>query len=172
MTVHHSENVLHIIRSQLDSQDVLTAAYLFGSYAEGKAHALSDIDVALLFRRGMSREERLRQMLSIGAMLDDALPLSVDLVDLDEASPLLRFQVLKHGKLLLEFDRTDRCLFEMRAMQIYYDLKPYIEYQQAETVRRIREQGLGHGYKGNRSALDEARRLRQALARAADRTVG
>ncbi len=98
--------------------------------------------------------------LAIGARLETELPVPVDLIALNRASPFLCFQIIKTGKVVLEYDRTARALFQMRAMNRYYDAKPYLDYQQAELIRRIRAKGLGHGYQGDRNALTEVRKLR------------
>ena len=92
------------------------------------------------------------------------VPLAVDVVALNSAPLLLQFQVLQHGQLIVEHDRTQRCLFQMQRMSRYYDAKPYLDYVREQTIRRIQEKGLGHGYHGHRNALTEARRLRATLA--------
>ena len=160
------------IRDVLANEEGLIAVYLFGSQAEGKAHHLSDIDIAVLFDDQMSSEQLFERTLAIGSLLEQALPCTVDVIPLNRAGPLLRFQVIQKGQLLLEWDRTRRCLFHMRAMNTYYDVKPYLDYQRSEAIRRIREEGLGHGYQGHRNALTEARRLRAALARSPARASG
>lgn len=166
------ETICAKIRERLSNQDDLIAVYLFGSVAEGKAHGLSDIDVAVLFADDLSAEELFGRTLAIGGMLEQVLQRTVDLIPLNRAGPLLRFQVIQKGTLLLEKDRTQRCLFQMRAMNAYYDAKPYLDYQRGETLRRIRENGLGHGYQGHRNALAEIRKLRATLARSPARDAG
>lgn len=156
-----SETIGARIRDALINEEDLIAVYLFGSQAEDKAHYLSDVDVAVLFDDQMSAEQLFQRTLAIGSLLEQALQCTVDVIPLNRAGPLLRFQVIQKGQLLLERDRTRRCLFHMRAMNAYYDAKPYLDYQRSEAIRRIREKGLGHGYQGHRNALAEARRLRQ-----------
>lgn len=154
------------VREELAVEEDIVAVYLFGSLAQERAHTLSDVDVAVVFVRGTEGETLFRRTLEIGARLEKALQAPVDVVTLNQAPPLLCFQVIKTGQLVLERDRTERCLFHMRAMNAYYDAKPYLDYQRAETMRRIQEEGLGRGYRGNRDALAEARRLRETLAAA------
>ena len=68
--------------------------------------------------------------------------------------------------LVVERDRTQRCLFQMHAMNRYYDARRYLDMQRAATIQRIQQEGLGRGYRGNRDALTEARRLRETFAAA------
>lgn len=154
------------VREELAVEEDIVAVYLFGSLAQERAHTLSDVDVAVVFVRGTEGETLFRRTLEIGARLEKALQAPVDVVTLNQAPPLLCFQVIKTGQLVLERDRTERCLFHMRAMNAYYDAKPYLDYQRAEAMRRIQEEGLGRGYRGHRNSLAEVRRLRETLAAA------
>ena len=160
------------IRIALHNSPDLVAVYLFGSAARDQAHALSDVDVAGLFAAELSAAEVFARTLEIGAILEDALRGSVDVIALNRAPPALCFQVLKHGQLLLERDRTRRCLFVMRALGRYYDAKPYLDYQNAQLLSRVRKEGLGRGYHGHRNALAQARQLSAHLAADASSAPG
>lgn|GEM_PF-501669 len=171
-TTMNSETIGAKIQDALSNQDGLIAVYLFGSVAEGKAHRLSDVDVAVLFDDELNAEQIFQRTLAMGGLLEQVLQRAVDVVPLNRAGPLLRFQVIQKGKVLLERDRTERCLFHMRTMAAYYDAKPYLDYQRSEAIRRIREKGLGHGYQGHRNALAEVRKLRTTLARSETCSAG
>ena len=152
------------LTAYLAQQEGLVVAYLFGSLAEETDHRLSDVDVALLLPREADRATAFDIRLQVAAALEELCRRSVDVVILNDAPPLLRFQVIQRGRVLVERDHTARCLFEARAMSEYYDAKRYLDYQRAHLVRRIREEGLGAGYQGHRDALEEARRLSKRLA--------
>lgn len=160
------------VRAALQDRQDLVAVYLFGSVAQDQAHTLSDVDVAVLFRAGLSPEAIFAYTLEIGIALEEALRRPVDVIALNRASPALRFQVLKQGRLLLEHDRTERCLFVMRALNQYYDAKPYLDYHNARLVSKVSKEGLGRGYYGHRNALEEVRRLSARLAADAGRPSG
>lgn len=160
------------VKGALAGRDDLAAVYLFGSFAEGTAHALSDADVAVLFREGLSDAAMFARGIEIGALLESALRLPVDVVVLNRATPVFCFQVLRHGQLLAEPDPLARGFFVMRALSRYYDMKPYLEYHQAQALARIQKEGLGRGYHGHRNALAEARRLSAQLAANAGRAAG
>ena len=165
-------DVAEIIRATLRNCPDLVAVYLFGSVARDQAHALSDVDVAVLFAAELPAAEVFGRTLEIGATLEEVLRRPVDVVALNRAPPALCFQVLKHGRLVLEQDRTQRCTFVMRALGRYYDAKPYLDYQNAKLLTRIREEGLGGGYHGHRDALAQARRLSADVAADASSSPG
>ncbi len=170
--MYDQDKIADSIRRALQDRDDLVAVYLFGSVAEGRAHALSDVDVAVLFRAGMAGDSLFERVLEIGTALESLLARSVDVVTLNSAGPALCFQVLSKGRLVIERDRDARSLFVMRALGRYYDAKPYLDYHNAQLVARLRREGLGRGYHGDRDALAEARRLSAKLAPNAERGPG
>jgi len=139
--------VLARVQEYVSDQPNLVAVYLFGSIASGLDHAQSDVDVAILLSESPDRSAALELQLRMMADLEDICGRQVDLVVLNTASPLLCFQVFKHGRLLAERDCTARALFEMRVRSLYYDFKPYYELQVSQFTRRLRQQGLGYGYR-------------------------
>jgi len=161
------KDIIASIRAVLTDTGDIVAVYLFGSTAQNKAHRFSDVDVAVLFDEEMDAETMFRRTLTIGTALEAQLFAPVDVVALNRAPIFMRFKIIQTGKLIVEHKRTERCLFQMRTMNEYYDAKPYLDYQRSETIRRIREKGLGHGYQGHRDPLAEVRRLREALTSSA-----
>jgi predicted nucleotidyltransferase len=135
------------VEAYLSNQPDVVAAYLFGSAAANLDHAQSDVDVALLLAESLSRSAALEIHLRVMADLEAICGRQVDVVILNTASPLVCFQVFKHGRLLAERDRKGRALFEMRARSLYYDFKPYYDLQVSQFTRRLREKGLGYGYR-------------------------
>ena len=152
------------ITAYLAQQERLVVAYLFGSLAEETDHRMSDVDVALLLPHNTDRATAFDTRLRVAAALEELCWRPVDVVILNHAPPLLRFQIVQRGRVLVERDNTARCLFEARTMSEYYDAKQYLDYQFSHLIRRIREEGLGAGYQGHRDALEEARRLSKRLA--------
>lgn len=61
------------VRDYLATQEDVVAAYLFGSRAQGRARAHSDVDIAVLLREGLTSEERLFRRLSLGDALEQYL---------------------------------------------------------------------------------------------------
>jgi predicted nucleotidyltransferase len=160
------------VQTALAGKEEIIAVYLFGSAARQQAHRQSDIDLAVLFTAATTAELRFQQAIELGGRLETKVGRPLDLVVLNSAPVFLQARVLQTGRLLFERDRTERCLFQMRTMGRYYDLKPYLEYHRTQAIRRIRQEGLGHGYRGHRDALAEARKLRQTSAPATGGAAG
>lgn len=152
------------ITTYLAQQGRLVAAYLFGSLAEETDHRQSDVDVALLLLQDTDQETALQVRLRVMADLERVCQRPVDVVILNRAPPLLRFQVIQRGQVLATRDDEARCLFQARTMSEYYDAQRYLDYQFAHLISRIREEGLGAGYQGHCDALEKARRLSKRLA--------
>jgi uncharacterized protein len=109
------------IRSRLEGlvplfeQERVVLAYLFGSLTEHGAAA--DVDLALL--RGSS------SVLSLWAAIVDRLGTErLDLVDLTTASPVLRFEILRQGKLLYAANEEALERFTMDTLHLYRDTAP------------------------------------------------
>lgn len=97
-------------------------AILYGSTASGTAGPDSDVDIAVKLVHGatLSLDERL----DLGAALERALHREVDLVVLDEATPLLRHEAAQ-GECL--YERTPGAFgdFVARALLEWDDVRPH-----------------------------------------------
>jgi uncharacterized protein len=91
------------------------ALYRFGSTANRGTHSGSDIDLALLTDGPLPALERWQLQEELARRLGR----DVDLVDLREASTVMRVQVLEHGDLLAEGNRHARQVFEMQSLAQY-----------------------------------------------------
>ncbi|MFP3940148.1 MAG: type VII toxin-antitoxin system MntA family adenylyltransferase antitoxin [Thermoanaerobaculia bacterium] len=91
----------------LDRRVGVDCLWVYGSEADGRARADSDLDVAVLFRTRPSA-------LDLAGLQSDAEAVTgrpVDLVDLDQASPILAYQVLRHGRLVVDRNPSRRHRF-------------------------------------------------------------
>ena len=128
-------------------------AYLYGSQARGTPGLLSDVDVAVQFRAELSGQERFRQLLAVmGEFMDMFQRDDVFVVDLDDASPLLRHQVYLDGNLLYCVDDVVRVKFMTEAVRDYEDTRPLRAIQW-----RYVEQRIANGTFGRARALAEKR---------------
>ncbi len=89
--------------------------YLFGSQADGAGHAESDVDLAVLLPRALPA----RQRWEVQEDLARRLHRSVDLVDLRNASTVMRMQVVSTGRVLYEDSRAARDHFETYVYSSY-----------------------------------------------------
>jgi uncharacterized protein len=104
--------------------------YLFGSQAEGTAGELSDIDVGIVFESGYSPRDSREVYQSLYDLLTDVFDMAkykdIDIVFLDRASLELRFDVIRHGKVLYESSDDFRDEFEHHTTMLYMDFKPIL----------------------------------------------
>ena len=112
-------------QERLFRQHPVQLAYLFGSQATGHTHADSDVDIAVLLNDGLTVDERFAERLSlIGALSQVLRTDTVDVVILNEASPLLAYEVLRHGVLLYCAEENARVEFQVRTLLAYEDTAP------------------------------------------------
>jgi predicted nucleotidyltransferase len=76
-------------------QPDIVVAYLFGSVARGRAHKLSDVDVAVLFAPEVGLEESVERQLQLMGDLEEFTDREVQVTVLNRAPPLLAYQVIK-----------------------------------------------------------------------------
>lgn len=102
------------------SEEFIVVAYLFGSAAKGVMGGLSDVDVAVLLSK--SYNATLDYRLYLIDKLAQIVRRAVDIVVLNEASPLLRYEVVKYGRVLYCRDEGERVAFEERTIDEYLDM--------------------------------------------------
>jgi predicted nucleotidyltransferase len=91
------------------------ALYRFGSSADGALRPDSDLDYAVLARRPLGAVERF----DLQADIARAIRRSVDLVDLRQASAVMRMQVIGSGVAVAVGDAAERERFEIFAYASY-----------------------------------------------------
>jgi predicted nucleotidyltransferase len=106
-------------------------ACLFGSAVTRGPELARDIDVAASFRTSPS----LLELGELEGYLERAIGRTVDLVDLDQATTLLRWEVARTGFALCSPDAVAWLEFRARAPIEYFDLQPYRE-REARGLRR------------------------------------
>jgi uncharacterized protein len=132
------------LQQVFDDTPVLVA-YLFGSHAIGRAGPASDRDIAVLLGPGLTPRERGRWRLElIGRLIDAYRSDAIDLVVLNDAPPLLRFEVVRVRHVLYNRDDEARVAFEVRAMREWFDWAPrYRRMQQARLKRFASQEANG-----------------------------
>jgi len=112
-------DVSAIVTAWAAKDDQIDAAWLFGSIVRGRNHESSDVDVAVLPRRGVVIDAvtRLDMAVELGARIQR----NVDLVFLDTAGELLAAQVLRSGIRVFVRNPTRVHLFELAEAGKYSD---------------------------------------------------
>ncbi len=116
--INTSEMVKNLKEFLLKCDDV-AFVFLFGSFARGNLTPYSDMDIAIFFSKKIDffRSNDLREKLSA------ILNIDVDIVVLNNASPIIKMQVLKKGALLINKNPKVYNEFFVNTTKEYDDLK-------------------------------------------------
>lgn len=127
------------IKQFLKNQKDVIAAYFYGSRAEGIARESSDLDVAVFLDTEKSPPAGYGRGVSLARQMDKLVrPFSVDVRELNSASPYFCFQVLKTGQLLYSRDENQRAEFETKIRLKYFDLKSMYEEFHQDMLERLK----------------------------------
>ncbi len=133
------------IASVVRERNEVVVAYLFGSAVHGRRRRDSDVDVAVIFERGLVRSDTFRLRCELaGAVAAAAGVEFADVVDLEEAPPLLAHQILGTGHVLFSRDERRRVLVTARQIMRFIDTRPLRRVLDEATFRRLREGSFGH----------------------------
>ena len=97
---------------------------LFGSHAIGKTHKQSDVDIAYSSKKELDYREEYYLGCELLCPLHLNPKVRVDLVNLDEASPLLAKEIAFSGELLAEIAPHSFVRFQMYAFKLFIESKP------------------------------------------------
>lgn len=109
------------INEQVFQKFSVKLAYLFGSQAKGTADKKSDFDIAVLFEEGDGQPDFFDKGVYLKEALRDYFPNEVDIVALNEANSLLKYEVISNGQLLYTADEKFRLDFEVLSITKYID---------------------------------------------------
>lgn len=145
-------------------QAEMDALYLFGSQVEGRTHATSDVDIAVLARLDIARE-RLWRLEDRWAV---AWPEQVDLHVLNLAPIPAQFEIITHGRRLWQRSLERVAEYESWVRRRYWDLEPWLERDWQAFVQRLWEQRNDTERQEYQAALAQVRavhrRVREATA--------
>ena len=130
--------------NQLFTQNPVNAAYLAGSLSSRTSFGhLTDVDIAILLMDQIKSDQFLDYQLYFFSELAKRLESeSIDVVILNQASLLLKLQVIKYGQILFSRDEKQRVLFETKAVMDYLDFKKFDEIKNQALSRRLYGQVL------------------------------
>ncbi|ACM60766.1 putative nucleotidyltransferase [Caldicellulosiruptor bescii] len=137
------DKIVKILREYFEKEDAVVFAYLFGSYAKGKLHEKSDVDVAVYLNERIAKDSKKVLEFQIKHMsnISDILRREVDLVVLNQASPLLRHEVISEGILLLEKDHDKLVNFKKMSFYYYQDWLHIMKIKMMYIKERIAANG-------------------------------
>lgn len=96
----------------------LLGIYIYGSFAENRLTPDSDIDIAFLTRKKISAVEKWKIQEELASLLD----IDIDLVDLKDASVVLRAEVVENGTRIYTKNEYECDNFEVTTYSMYADL--------------------------------------------------
>lgn len=130
--------------NQLFTQSPVNAAYLAGSLSSRTSFGhLTDVDIAILLMEQIKSDQFLDYQLYFFSELAKRMESdNIDVVILNQASLLLKLQVIKYGQILFTRDEKQRVSFETKAVMDYLDFKKFDDIQNQALSRRLYGQVL------------------------------
>ncbi|MCD6152459.1 MAG: nucleotidyltransferase domain-containing protein [Syntrophobacterales bacterium] len=113
-----SKKIQTVITDHLKKNTDIRLAFLFGSIATGQHSEASDIDLAILFQT----EPDFYFLENIKNALSGFIKREIDIVVLNDASPVIKMQALKKGIPLIRKGKAYEEFFT-RTVEEYADLK-------------------------------------------------
>ena len=135
MVTHLSGNLPREVVKVFETESQILLAYLFGSKARGTETSKSDIDIAVPLSEipGNLLDHYLHLIDKFSKALGD----KVDLIILNTAPPLLKHQVIKHGRVIYCRDEKSRVEFESKAEKEYLDFRIYRERYDKALLKEV-----------------------------------
>ena len=121
----------------------LVSLYLFGSYAEARAHLESDVDIGVLLQQEFypSAQSRFEARVQLTAWLIETLHMNaVDVVVLNDAPPELSRHIVIQGQRLYCADRERDHAFVRDAQLRAADLAPFLRRARQVTLQALARQ--------------------------------
>ena len=116
--------------------DKIVFAYIFGSYAKGNVRENSDIDIAIYLKDNIDTHEYLDMKMEIS----EALKREVDLVILNDTTPLLKYEIYKNNILLFTNDKVMESKYKVKTLFEYNDMKRYLDLSYDKTIERLKKE--------------------------------
>lgn len=133
---------LENLKQNLSSHPKILGAYIFGSRASNKHREESDIDIALLTKK-LSAEELTTLFSTITHVLGTD---RIDIVLLNDASPSLKFNIIREGHPFYFRSDDIENQFEMHTMKEYWDT----QYLRSKQFKLLEEEMRDWSLKGRK----------------------
>ena len=128
-----TEDIAGPLGDYFRNREEILLAFMFGSAVSERLTEKSDLDIAVLF----NSTPDFSLLVKIRDEISECMGREIDLVVLNDASPVIRMQVLKNGKLLKNKDSVIYSNFFVKTVKEYDDLK-YIRKEAEENILRGR----------------------------------
>ena len=115
------EQIVENIISALNRHEEIVAAYFFGSFV--RTDTFSDIDVGLLIDDEIN--SALDYELKLEIELENIIGYPVDIRNLNHAPLSFCYQVIRHGRIIIDKKPNLRAEFTGYILKKYFDFAPY-----------------------------------------------
>lgn len=109
------------VADRLARESVIAAAYVLGSFVEGRVREDSDVDIALLPARGQTITPK--QRLALAADLGELVGREADVGVLSTANLVYAKEAVARGRIIFERDPAARARFAMLVLSMYASLQ-------------------------------------------------
>jgi len=127
--------VIERLRRTLEQIPEVRLAVLFGSAARPALRPGSDVDLGIRLKPGIDRDA-----VRLSVALEREIGRSVDLVWLDRAPPLLRFEIACDGVVLIDRDAHGWADFRAHAMIDWWDWAPTAQMMHKTMAARLSQE--------------------------------
>jgi len=121
------------LRDVFTAIPAVEAVYLFGSHASGRARHESDMDLGVVVKAEASMPDKLDLLAALAAHGID----TVDLVFLDRADPVVRYEAVRPNVLVYRTAAFDHGSYYSRVVRRYLDLQPLLARQRRAYKRHL-----------------------------------
>ncbi len=129
-------DIIKKAREILLQNKAIVFAYVFGSYVQKKIRKDSDIDLAIYLEDELGTYE----YLELKMLLSEAFNREVDLVILNKATPLLKYEIYKNNILLFSNDKIVENKYKIKTLFEYNDMKKYLDLAYEININRLKEE--------------------------------
>ncbi|MGM0396467.1 MAG: type VII toxin-antitoxin system MntA family adenylyltransferase antitoxin [Bacillota bacterium] len=129
-------SIIDSCRDILIKYNDILFAYLFGSFVKGKVREDSDIDIAIYQVEKLDTDT----YLAIKSELSEACKREIDLIILNDATPLLKYEIYRNNILLFSRDKSVESNFKVKTLFEYNDFKKYLDLSYTNTIDRLRKE--------------------------------
>lgn len=111
---------------------------LFGSRAREDYDLKSDLDLAFLLNSNcINKINKIDLRIDLSNFFSELIELESDIIILNSAKPLLKFQVLKYGELIYVKNDFNYASYFSKSLKEYFDFKYYRKYHYQKMRERL-----------------------------------
>ncbi len=134
-------NLVNKIKGKIVELDIfqdIELAILFGSRARENYNSKSDVDLAFLLKSNIFEKINVINLrIDLSNCFSELIGIETDIIILNSAKPLLKFQVLKYGKVLYVNDKFSYGAYFSKSLREYFDFKYYKKYHYQKMRERL-----------------------------------